>query len=42
MRKLKETGANPVVHRWRWNLSDMDLTAEELVVGTLLTAKKSG
>ena len=27
----------PVVHGWKWNLSDMGPTVEELVVDTLLS-----
>ena len=33
LRYLEEVSAEPVVCRWRWNLSDMGPTAEELVVG---------
>ena len=36
LRYLEEARAEPVVCRWRWNLSDMGPTAEELVVDTLL------
>ena len=37
LRYLEEVSAEPVVYRWRWNLSDIDPTAEELVVDTLLS-----
>ena len=37
LRYLEEVSAEPVVYRWRWNLSDVDPTAEELVVDTLLS-----
>ena len=36
LRYLREVSAEPVVYRWRWNLSDMGPTAEGLVVDTLL------
>ena len=36
LRYFREADAEPVVCRWRWNLSDVDPTAEELVVDTLL------
>ena len=36
LRYFREVNAEPVVYRWRWNLSDVDPTAEELVVDTLL------
>ena len=36
LRYLEEARAEPVVYRWRWSLSDIDPTAEELVVDTLL------
>ena len=36
LRYLEEVSAEPVVYRWRWNLSDIGPTAEELVVDTLL------
>ena len=36
LRYFKEVNAEPVVYRWRWNLSDIDPTAEELVVDTLV------
>ena len=36
LRYLGEANADPVVYRWRWNLSDVDPTAEELVVDTFL------
>ncbi len=36
LRYFKEVNAEPVVYRWKWNLSDVDLTTEELVVDTLL------
>ena len=36
LRYLEEVSAEPVVCRWKWNLSDVDPTAEELVVDTLL------
>ena len=36
LRYFKEVNAEPVVYRWRWNLSDIDPTAAELVVDTLL------
>ena len=44
LRHLEEARAEPVVYRWRWNLSDMGPTAEELVVDTLLSdgADKAG
>ena len=37
LRYFKEVNAEPVVYRWKWNLSDVDPTAEELVVDTLLS-----
>ena len=37
LRYFKEVNAEPVVYRWKWNLSDIDPTAEELVVDTLLS-----
>ena len=37
LRYLEEVSAEPVVYRWRWDLSDIDPTAEELVVDTLLS-----
>ena len=36
LRYFKEVNADPVVYRWRWNLSDVDPTTEGLVVDTLL------
>ena len=36
LRYFKEVNAEPVVYRWKWNLSDVDPTTEELVVDTLL------
>ena len=36
LRYFREADAEPVACRWRWNLSDVDPTAEELVVDTLL------
>ena len=36
LRYLGEADAEPVACRWRWSLSDVDPTAEELVVDTLL------
>ena len=36
LRYFREADAEPVVYRWRWNLSDVDPMAEELVVDTLL------
>ena len=44
LRYLEEARAEPVVCRWRWNLSDMGPTAEELVVDTLVPdgADKAG
>ena len=36
LRYLEEASAEPVACRWRWNLSDVDPTTEELVVDTLL------
>ena len=35
LRYLEEVSAEPVVYRWKWNLSDVDPTTEELVVDTL-------
>lgn len=37
LRYFKEVNAEPVVYRWKWNLSDVDPTTEELVVDTLLS-----
>ena len=37
LRYFKEVNAEPIVYRWKWNLSDVDPTAEELVVDTLLS-----
>ena len=37
LRYFKEVNAEPVVCRWKWNLSDVDPTTEELVVDTLLS-----
>ena len=37
LRYLEEADAEPVACRWRWSLSDMGPTAEELVVDTLLS-----
>ena len=37
LRYFKEVNAEPVVYRWKWNLSDVDPTAEELVVDALLS-----
>ena len=44
LRYLEEADAEPVACRWRWSLSDMGPTAEELVVDTLLSdgADKAG
>ena len=36
LRYFKEVNAEPVVYRWKWNLSDVDPTTEELVVDALL------
>ena len=36
LRYFREADAEPVVCRWRWNLSDVGPTAEELVVDALL------
>ena len=36
LRYFREADAEPVACRWKWNLSDVDPTAEELVVDTLL------
>ena len=36
LRYFKEVNAEPVACRWKWNLSDVDPTTEELVVDTLL------
>ena len=36
LRYFKEVNADPVVYRWKWNLSDIDPTTEGLVVDTLL------
>ena len=36
LRYFREADAEPVVCRWKWNLSDVDPTTEELVVDTLL------
>ena len=36
LRYLEEVNAESVVYRWKWNLSDVDPTTEELVVDTLL------
>ena len=35
-RYFDEVNAEPVVYRWKWNLSDIDPEAEELAVETLL------
>ena len=35
-RYFDEVNAEPVVYRWKWNLSDVDPEAEELAVETLL------
>ena len=37
LRYFKEVNAEPVVYRWKWNLSDVDPTTEELVVDTPLS-----
>ena len=37
LRHHREADVEPVVHRWKWNLSDMDPTTEGLVVDTLLS-----
>ena len=37
LRYFKEVNAESVVYRWKWNLSDVDPTTEELVVDTLLS-----
>ena len=37
LRHHREADVEPVVHRWKWNLSDMDPTTEGLVVETLLS-----
>ena len=36
LRYFREADAEPVACRWKWNLSDIDPTTEELVVDTLL------
>lgn len=36
LRYLEEADADPVVYRWRWDLSDTGPTTEVLVVDTLL------
>ena len=36
LRYFREVNAEPVAYRWKWNLSDIDPTTEELVVDTLL------
>ena len=37
LRYFREVNAEPVVYRWKWNLSDVDPTTEELVVDALLS-----
>ena len=37
LRYFREVNAEPVVCRWKWNLSDIDPTTEELVVDALLS-----
>ncbi|AKT49578.1 integrase [Olsenella sp. oral taxon 807] len=37
LRYFREVNAEPVAYRWKWNLSDIDPTTEELVVDTLLS-----
>ena len=37
LRYFREVNAEPVVYRWKWNLSDIDPTTEELVVDALLS-----
>ena len=37
LRYFKEVNAESVVYRWKWNLSDVDPTTEELVVDTPLS-----
>ena len=37
LRHHGKADVEPVVHRWKWNLSDMDPTTEGLVVETLLS-----
>ena len=38
-RYLEEASVEPIACRLRWNLSDIDPTAEELVVDILLSAE---
>lgn len=40
-RYFEEVNAEPVVYRWRWNLSDIDPKKEELAVVTLLEEEAS-
>lgn len=40
-RYFDEVNAEPVVYRWRWNLSDIDPDKEELAVTTLLEEEAS-
>jgi hypothetical protein len=40
-RYFEEVNAEPVVYRWRWNLSDIDPEKEELAVVTLLEEEAS-
>ena len=37
LRHHGKADVEPVVHGWKWNLSDMGPTVEELVVDTLLS-----
>ena len=37
LRHHGEVDVEPVVHGWKWNLSDIDPTIEGLVVDTLLS-----
>ena len=37
LRYFREVNAEPVVYRWKWNLSDIDPTTDELVVDALLS-----
>ena len=37
LRYFREVNAEPVAYRWKWNLSDIDPTTEELVVDALLS-----
>ena len=40
-RYFDDVNAEPVVFRWRWNLSDIDPKKEELAVVTLLEEEAS-